>query len=261
VLGYHVTGSTGRLFLCGIVVGAVGLFGLSLLLAGARRTARRGRTARRELKQSRRETAAANQDRQGVAHARQRKSADANKDADADHPERAPELAETTIQPGPTATPGKPAADTKTPSTLTRPARTRGTVMSAPGSPEVAPGTTGTADSTVSHLKRDDSPQGTVPATPTQSTPGTRQTPEGRRLTQRISLLLGQRTSFSQVMLVVLSAALILGLIGFAAHALWVVAIIVIALGLGYIAANSRRDRTDAVNQRQEDDLDTARRG
>jgi hypothetical protein len=29
VFGYHVTGSTGTLFLCGIVVGAVALFGLS----------------------------------------------------------------------------------------------------------------------------------------------------------------------------------------------------------------------------------------
>jgi cytochrome c-type biogenesis protein CcmH/NrfF len=62
-------------------------------------------------------------------------------------------------------------------------------------------------------------------------------------------------------MLVVLTAALIFGLIGFAAHALWVVAIIIIAIGLGYLAANSRRDRGDAVNQRQEDELDTARRG
>jgi hypothetical protein len=63
VLGYHVTGSTGTLFLYGIVVGALGLLGLSLLLAGARRTSRRGREARRGLKQSRRETAAASQDR------------------------------------------------------------------------------------------------------------------------------------------------------------------------------------------------------
>ena len=139
--------------------------------------------------------------------------------------------------------------------------------MAAPETPEGAPGTTGTAHSEVSHPNRDgdpnrdDAPQGTLPATPTQSTRGTRQTPEGRRLTQRISLLLGQRTSLSQVMLVVLSAALILGLIGFAVHALWVVAVIVIALGLGYTAANSRRDRTDAVNQRQEDELDTTRRG
>ncbi len=134
--------------------------------------------------------------------------------------------------------------------------------MSEPGSPEVAPGTTGSAHGTASHLNGDDIPQGAPPpARPTRSTRGTRQTPEGRRLTQRISLLLGQRTSLSQVMLVVLSAALVLGLIGFAVHALWVVAVIVIALGLGYIAANSRRDRTDAVNQRQEDELDTERRG
>ncbi len=63
VLGYHVTGSTGMLFLCGIVVGAVGLFGLSLLVAGARRTSRRGSAARRRLQQSRRETAAVSQDR------------------------------------------------------------------------------------------------------------------------------------------------------------------------------------------------------
>jgi hypothetical protein len=78
VFGYHVTGSTGLLFLYGIVVGAVGLCGLSLLLAGARRTARRGRTARRELKQSRRETAAANQDRNDLAHAQQRETPDAD---------------------------------------------------------------------------------------------------------------------------------------------------------------------------------------
>jgi hypothetical protein len=63
VFGYHVTGSTGTLFLYGIVVGAVALAGLSLLLAGARRTSRRGSDARRGLRQSRRETAAVSQDR------------------------------------------------------------------------------------------------------------------------------------------------------------------------------------------------------
>jgi hypothetical protein len=63
VFGYHVTGSTGTLFLYGIVVGALALLGLSLLLAGARRTSRRGRQARRGLTQSRRETAAVSQDR------------------------------------------------------------------------------------------------------------------------------------------------------------------------------------------------------
>lgn len=63
VFGYHVTGSTGTLFLYGIVVGAIAMFGLSLLLTGARRTSRRGREARRGLQQSRQETAAAVQAR------------------------------------------------------------------------------------------------------------------------------------------------------------------------------------------------------
>ena len=66
VFGYHVTGSTGTLFLYGIVVGALGLAGLSLLLAGTRRTSRRGREARRGLAQSRRETAAVSADRDGL---------------------------------------------------------------------------------------------------------------------------------------------------------------------------------------------------
>jgi hypothetical protein len=51
------------LFLFGIVVGAVAMLGLSVLLAGARRTAGRGRDARHELKRSQRETAFLNQDR------------------------------------------------------------------------------------------------------------------------------------------------------------------------------------------------------
>jgi len=63
VFGYHVTGSTGTLFLYGIVTGALALLGLSLLLAGARRTSRRGRDARRGLAESRRETAAVSQER------------------------------------------------------------------------------------------------------------------------------------------------------------------------------------------------------
>ena len=50
----------------------------------------------------------------------------------------------------------------------------------------------------------------------------------------------------------VLSVALVLGLIGLAVHVLWIVAI-VMALGLGFIVANRRRDRIDVVNQRAED--------
>jgi hypothetical protein len=68
--GIEVTGSTGTLFLIGIVVGVAAVLGLGLLLAGARRTALRGRTARRELKASRRETAAISQERDDLVDQR-----------------------------------------------------------------------------------------------------------------------------------------------------------------------------------------------
>jgi hypothetical protein len=71
VFGYHVTGSTGTLFLYGIVVGALGMLGLSLLLAGARRTSRRGREARHGLTRSRRETATVTQDRDDLLDQRE----------------------------------------------------------------------------------------------------------------------------------------------------------------------------------------------
>jgi hypothetical protein len=76
MFGYHVTGSTGTLFLYGIVLGAIGLFGLSLLTAGARRTSRRGSDARRGLRQSRRETATASQQRDDLIDQRDTARAD-----------------------------------------------------------------------------------------------------------------------------------------------------------------------------------------
>jgi hypothetical protein len=79
VFGYHVTGSTGTLFLYGVVVGAIAVFGLSLLLSGARRTSRRGHVARGELKASRRETVAVSQDRDSLID--QRDDARANTSA------------------------------------------------------------------------------------------------------------------------------------------------------------------------------------
>jgi gas vesicle protein len=71
MLGYHVTGSEGRLFFYGIVVGAVGVAALGLLLAGARRTSRRGSEARRSLRQSRQETAAVSRDRDDLLDQRE----------------------------------------------------------------------------------------------------------------------------------------------------------------------------------------------
>ena len=66
----------------------------------------------------------------------------------------------------------------------------------------------------------------------------------------RTARLLSQKTGPDAVMVGVLVVALILGLIGLAVHVLWIVAIIVMALGLGFAAANRRRDRLDVVNQR-----------
>src|SRR5579863_6811887 len=68
VLGYHVTGTTGTLFLYGIVVGLLAMGGLSLLAAG--RSSRRGRAARASLAQSRRETAAVSQHRDDLIRQR-----------------------------------------------------------------------------------------------------------------------------------------------------------------------------------------------
>jgi hypothetical protein len=69
VFGVDVTGSTGTLFLYGIVVGAAALLGLSLLLAGTRRTTRR-RTAHRGHKPSRRGSVAAEREPGGLTSER-----------------------------------------------------------------------------------------------------------------------------------------------------------------------------------------------
>ena len=50
VFGYHVTGSTGTLFLYGIVVGAVGLLGLGPVACRCPAGLSRGRLARHDLK-------------------------------------------------------------------------------------------------------------------------------------------------------------------------------------------------------------------
>ena len=66
---------------------------------------------------------------------------------------------------------------------------------------------------------------------------------------ERLGRLLLQKKGPDAVMLVVLAAALLFGLIGFAAHFLWIVAIIVMALGLGFAVADSRRNRIDIANE------------
>lgn len=65
ILGYHLSGSTGKLLLVGIVVGAVGMLGLNMLLAGLGRGLKKKVGTRRELKATRKqgETAAQERDR------------------------------------------------------------------------------------------------------------------------------------------------------------------------------------------------------
>jgi hypothetical protein len=69
----------------------------------------------------------------------------------------------------------------------------------------------------------------------------------------RLDRTLSQKEGPDTVMVGVLSVALVLGMLGLALHFLWVVAIIVMALGLGFTIANGRRDRIDVVNQRADD--------
>jgi hypothetical protein len=72
------------------------------------------------------------------------------------------------------------------------------------------------------------------------------------RLNERLRRLLSQKRGPDAVMVGALSVALVCGLIGFAAHFMWVVAIIVMALALGFVVADSRRNRIDIANQRDE---------
>jgi hypothetical protein len=93
--------------------------------------------------------------------------------------------------------------------------------------------------------------EGPVPGVAPKLAPPPRSGAESR-LNDRLGRLLLQKKGPDAVMLVVLSVALFSGLIGLAVHFLWIVSIIVMALGLGFIVADSRRDRIDIANQRTE---------
>jgi len=74
--------------------------------------------------------------------------------------------------------------------------------------------------------------------------------------TRRIRSLLGQRRVSDVVMVAILSVALLVGLVGFAVHVLRIAAIVVLALalGLGYVVANARQDRREAIDRHREDE-------
>lgn len=71
VFGYHVTSSTGALFLYGIAVGAAAVLGLALVLAAARRSSRRNRLARHgDSPTSKRESAVVDREREDLIEQR-----------------------------------------------------------------------------------------------------------------------------------------------------------------------------------------------
>jgi membrane protein implicated in regulation of membrane protease activity len=64
--------------------------------------------------------------------------------------------------------------------------------------------------------------------------------------------LLVERAVSGVVMIVVMTIAFVAGLVGFAVHVAWVVAVVVLALGLGYVVANSRKDRVETLDRRDD---------
>jgi len=89
---------------------------------------------------------------------------------------------------------------------------------------------------------------------PPQSSQSPRPPRSGRelRLNEQLRRLLSQKRGPDAVMVSALSVALLCGLIGFAANFMWIVAIVVMALALGFVVADSRRNRIDIANQRAE---------
>jgi general stress protein CsbA len=73
------------------------------------------------------------------------------------------------------------------------------------------------------------------------------------RESRRISALLVERRVSGGAMVAVLATALLFGLVGFAFHTLWIVTIVVLALGLGYVVANARQDRREVLERREEE--------
>src|SRR5512144_268438 len=67
LFGYSMQGSSGRLFAYGVIVGAVGMLGLNMLLAGLGRGFRSRLSRRRELKETRGEAETLQEERDRLA--------------------------------------------------------------------------------------------------------------------------------------------------------------------------------------------------
>lgn len=91
VLGYHITGSSGRLLLYGVILGAAGMLGLNLLLAGLGRGIKHRASTRRQLKADRQDNKrlAGERDRLGQQLQDERAAPGAEATGGQDHPTRA----------------------------------------------------------------------------------------------------------------------------------------------------------------------------
>jgi preprotein translocase subunit Sss1 len=68
---------------------------------------------------------------------------------------------------------------------------------------------------------------------------------------KRVSRLPNEQKHSNVAKTVVLATALS-GLVGFAIHGVWITSILVLAVGLGYVVADSRLDRIAGVNRRHD---------
>src|ERR1700688_134711 len=76
-------------------------------------------------------------------------------------------------------------------------------------------------------------------------------------VSRRISASLVERGVSVSATVAVLSVALLFGVAGFALQPLWGVAIVVLAVGIGYVVANAHLDRSEAIERCREDALQT----
>jgi len=124
LFGYHLHGSTGQLLLIGVAVGAVGMLGLNMLLAGLGRGFTRRVSSRRELKNSRRHADSLHAERDTLARQLEQER-----------------IARARMEPGPAATtanPGHPAANPAYPAYPPEPAYPAEPGAAPPAQPGVA---------------------------------------------------------------------------------------------------------------------------
>ena len=92
LFGYNLTGSSGRIFLYGVIVGIVGMVGLSLLLRGLRHGVQQKVETRRERKTFRHRTETLQEERDRLARELEQERAAHTRDVEEERATRAHEV-------------------------------------------------------------------------------------------------------------------------------------------------------------------------